>query len=243
MSGPGAYGDAFADVYDDWYADISDAEATVLALWRLAEGRPLLELGVGTGRIAIPLAASGAAVVGVDGSAAMLRAMAAKPGAERVPVVRADMAELPLAGPFGLVFVVVNTFFNLTAEAAQRRCVAGVAEVLEPGGRFVVEAFVPDPHLPERGREVRAQSVAGSVIVTIERDPERQTVRAAHEHTDSEGQLNRRPWTIRYVTPEQLDLLCADAGLALEHRWRDWVGTPFDADASHHVSVYRKSRT
>ncbi len=238
--GPGAYGDAFADVYDDWYRDVSDVEATVAALLQLAGGRPLLELGVGTGRIAIPLGEAGASVHGVDASAAMLRAMAAKPGAERVTVTLADMARLPLVGPFGLVFVVVNTFFNLTTEADQRLCVAGVSEVLEPGGRFVVEAFVPDPDLPETGREERSSGAGSSVIITTRRDPEHQTVQAVHEHTDAAGAVIRRPWTIRYVSPHQLDDMCDDAGLPLEQRWRNWAGTPFDPAASHHVSVYRK---
>ena len=136
---PGTYGASFADVYDDWYGTISDVDATVAALSRLAGRGLVVELGVGTGRIALPLAADGATVIGIDASPDMLARLRAKPHADRVCVTVADMAELPLAaGRAGLVFAAFNTFFNLPDAAAQRRALTEVARVLAPGGRFVV---------------------------------------------------------------------------------------------------------
>jgi len=142
--GPSSYGDAFADVFDDWYADVSDVPATVRALARLAGPGPVLELGVGTGRIALPLAATGVEVHGVDASSAMLDRLRAKPGGDRVTTTCGDMATALPAGPYPLVFVAYNTIFNLLTEEAQRACFAAVTSRLTPGGRFAVEAFVPD---------------------------------------------------------------------------------------------------
>ncbi len=142
--GPGTYGASFADVYDDWYGNVSDVSATVAGVSALADGGAVLELGVGTGRIAIPLAAAGVDVVGVDASAEMLGRLGAKPGSRTVGVILADIAALPVAdGRFAVAFAAFNTFFNLTDDDAQRRCVHRLAEVLRPGGRFVVEGFVP----------------------------------------------------------------------------------------------------
>ena len=143
-----SYGEGFADVYDDWYQGISDVEVTVVELLDLAGGGPVLELGVGTGRLAVPLAeaglASGLTVVGLDASAAMLARLAWRDPGNLVTTIHGDMRyDLP-DGPFGLVFAAYNTLFNLTDEGAQARCFVDVAERLRPGGRFVVEAFVPD---------------------------------------------------------------------------------------------------
>src|SRR4029453_5650142 len=148
---PGTYGDRLADVYDDWYSDVTDAEATVERVRALAGDPPgpVLELGAGSGRLAVPLAARGLEVWALDASAAMVERLRGKPGGAAVHAVVGDMAALDL-GPgapatFAVVLCAYNTLFNLTDTESQRRCLARVAGVLAPGGRVLVEAFVPPP--------------------------------------------------------------------------------------------------
>jgi SAM-dependent methyltransferase len=238
------YGDAFADVYDEWYHGISDVDVTVAALLDLAGSGPVLELGVGTGRLAIPLAVAGAAtgldVVGIDASAAMLDRLAARDPDGRVQAVLGDMlTELP-RGPFALVFVAYNTLFNLTGEGAHAACFDAVARRLAPGGRFAVEAFVPDDP-PRVGDQVGVRSMtADRVVLSITvHHPERQSAEGQFVEISESGGVRLRPWSIRYATPEQLDRFAAAAGLALEHRWEGFDRAPFDGDSPRHVSVYR----
>lgn len=237
---PGAYGDAFADVYDDWYEDISDVDGSVAAIAALADG-DVLELGVGTGRIAIPLARRIGTVTGLDGSRAMLQRLRAKDGGDSVNTALADMAAIPFTSAFSTVFVAFNTFFNLTSEQAQRSCVAGVAQALVPGGRFVVEAFVPsaEPTAVDHGTATRSDGFGGTVTTRTTRDPADQTVRGISSHTAADGHIVERPWQIRYLHPHQLDALCAAHGLVLEHRWASFARDAFDADCDRHVSCYR----
>jgi SAM-dependent methyltransferase len=238
------YGDAFADVYDDWYEDISDVQLTVVELLELAAGGPVLELGVGTGRIAVPLAEAGLAdaikVVGIDASEAMLARLAWRDPGRLVEAVRGDMSsELP-DGPFGLVFAAYNTLFNLTGEGAQARCFSAVADRLRPGGRFLVEAFVPDDP-PRRGDDIGVRSMAADrVVLSVSvNDPDRQSASGQFVELTEAGGVRLRPWSIRYSTVEQLDEFASAAGLSLEHRWESFDRTPFDDDSSRHVSVYR----
>src|SRR5687768_14700781 len=156
--GPATYGEAIADIYDQWYGDLSDTNDAVDALAALVEsagGSRVLELGIGSGRLALPLAARGVDVWGIDTSQAMIDQLRTKPGGTDIPVAVGDMAGLDLSAiavgteaRFGVVFVAINTFFNLTTAEAQQRCLQRVRDVLEPGGRFVLEAFVPDVDLP-----------------------------------------------------------------------------------------------
>jgi len=237
--GASSYGDGMAEVYDAWYQDLGDTDACVATLIRLAGAGPVLELGVGTGRLALPLAQAGLEVHGVDASAAMLERLAAKPGAQRVHAVLGDMAGPLPRGPFSLVFVAYNTFFNLTTQEAQRRCLASVAGVLAPGGSFVLDAFVPDhPATPGQAVEVRSIEADRVVLMVSRHDPARQEARTQFVEITSSG-VRLRPSFIRYAPPAELDQLAADAGLVLERRWAAWDGTPFDDDSSRHVSVYR----
>jgi SAM-dependent methyltransferase len=242
---PGAYGEAFVDVYDDWYQDISDVDATVGSIAELAGSGRVLELGVGTGRLAIPLASRGVPTVGVDASPAMVAIMRAKPGGRAVMAVLGDMADPPVTGPFSVVFVAFNTFFNLTTEMAQKACVRNVVSVLDVAGRFVVEAFIPnaEPTETEHGTARRGDGSGGSVETSTIRDPSDQTVQAVSLHIGASGSERARPWTIRYLHPHQLDTLCRAAGLTLEQRWASFTGEPFDPDGDRHVSVYRRDRT
>ncbi|HEX2576325.1 MAG TPA: class I SAM-dependent methyltransferase [Aquihabitans sp.] len=234
------YGDRFVDVYDDWYGSITDTDACVAALATLTPtGGRVLELGVGTGRLAIPLAALGFAVTGVDASAAMLDRLAAKPGGDGVDAVLGDMAAPEVTGPFDLAFVAYNTLFNLVGDGEQQRCLASVASVLEPGGRFVVEAFVPDPSQERTDRVTPKRVTADHVVLHVTtRGPSPQEVLGQFVDITEAG-IKLRPWHIRWSTPAQLDDMAAAAGLELEQRWQDWSGRPFDADAPAHVSVYR----
>lgn len=241
MHEPAAYGDAYADVYDDWYGDISDVDATVAALRDLTPGRRLLELGVGTGRIALPLAGAGFTVTGVDASQAMLDVLSAKPGAEAITAHLGDMAALDgISGPFDVVLVTFNTFFNLDGEAEQLRCLRRVAAELAPLGRFVVEAFVPspDPDVTETGVEERPAGDGGTVVTTATRDPATQVVDGEHLHRRADGTEQRRSWRIRYLHPHQLDELCGRAGLALVGRWAGWDASAFTTTSTRHVSAY-----
>lgn len=247
------YGDAFADVYDDWYGrDPAATNAAVAVIARLSGGRPALELGVGSGRLAAPLAAGGVPVVGVDASLAMLHRLRAKEDGRLVAAVAADMAALPVrAGAgFGVVYVACNTLFNLPSAAAQRTCIAAAAAALAPGGFLAVEAFVPadEPGDGPAGAagaggvldvvEVRTIA-ADAVVLTVSRhEPTDQTVTGQHIEICSAGGVRLRPWHVRYSRPEELDSFAADAGLGLVSRWEGWSGAPFDESSANHVSVY-----
>jgi len=237
--GAESYGDTFADVYDEWYADVSEVDTTVDRITALAAGGRTLELGVGTGRIALPLAARGVPVSGIDASARMVERLRAKAGADRVDVTVGDMAvDLP-AGPFAVVFVAYNTLFNLLHKDAQARCIVLVASRLSRHGAFVVEGFVPDEPRPA-GTRIDVRSLADDqVVLNVSRhEPDAQRVDGQFVELTESG-VRLRPWAIRYSSPAELDEMALSAGLELEHRWADWSETPFTRDSPYHVSVYR----
>lgn len=239
------YGDAFADVYDEWYQGISDIDATVADLLELAGVGPILELGVGTGRIAVPLAIAGAArnvhVVGVDSSEAMLSRLSERDVDALATVTTGDMVSGLPNGPFSLVFVAYNTLFNLTADGEQQACFRAVSERLSPGGRFVVEAFVPE--VPGRyGNDVSVRSMTTNRVVlsvTVHRSDGQSIDGQFVEFTEAGG-VRLRPWSIRYSAPIEIDVMAIDAGFELEHRWEQFGRTPFTDDSRRHVSVYLK---
>jgi SAM-dependent methyltransferase len=239
------YGDAFADVYDDWYGDLEGLDAAVETLARLAgDGGPLLELGCGTGRLCLPLADRGFAVHGLDASEAMLERLRAKPTAAAVRTHTADMADFDLQGdgPFSLVFVAFNSLFNIATAEAQGRCFATVAAHLAERGRFVVECFVPGD-APERVRDavdVHTLTTDRVVLRVSRQDPDAQTVAGQHVEI-SEGGIRLRPWHLRYASPDELDAMAAAAGLQVVTRHGDWAGAPFTEDSSSHVTVYERA--
>src|SRR5262245_23536291 len=233
-----------ADVYDEWYADLSDVGAAVATISRLAAGGPVLELGTGTGRLSIPLAAAGLEVSGVDVSPAMVDRLRGKPGGDRVAVVVGDMAsdrDLP-PGPFAVVFVAFNTFFDLTTAEEQARCFAAVASRLAPDGSFLVEGFVPDDGLIEAGSRVEVRSLTvDRVVLTVSRhDAAAQRAEGQFGELTEAGGVRLRPWSLRYAPPPELDEMARPAGLELAERWGSWGGTAFTADSPHHVSRYRR---
>jgi SAM-dependent methyltransferase len=242
----GTYGQGFADVYDDWYGDVSDVDATVEGVLALLEGSagPVLELGVGTGRLALPLASRGATVIGVDASEAMLARLRAKPGADRVRTVHGDMAhlgDLALDGPFALVFAAFNTFFNLTTREAQVSCLRDAGRALRPGGVVAIEAFVPPEPGTATDSVVTPRTIdRDRVVLTVaKRDPATQTIAGQHIELTEAGGVRLRPWLVRYAAPRELDEMAAEAGLTLRRRTADWRGTPFDDASTAHVSLYR----
>jgi SAM-dependent methyltransferase len=235
----GSYGDGFADVYDDWYAGITDTDTSVAALAGLAGRGRVLELGVGTGRLAIPLAATGSEVHGVDSSEAMLHRLAAKPGGHAVHAVRGDMVDDLPVGPFSLVLVAYNTFFSLLTEERQQACFHAVAARLGEGGVFALEAFVPDTQSTAASSlTVRSVQVDRVVLSVSTADVDGQRAEGQYVEITEGGGVRLRPWSIRWATVSQLDTMAAAAGLVLRDRWESFAGEPFDHDSARHVSVY-----
>jgi SAM-dependent methyltransferase len=203
----------------------------------------VLELGIGTGRLALPLAARGLEVHGIDSSDAMVQRLRAKPGGADLSVVLGDFADVATAvdGGFAVVLVAFNTLFNLATEEAQRRCFVNVAARLRPGGSFVVEAFVPDESPGDDGRVTPSVVEADRVVLQVtRRDVDQQTV-SGNTVSITERGIRLRPWLIRYAAPAELDAMASAAGLTLAERWSDWHGSAFDGESAQHVTVYRKS--
>jgi SAM-dependent methyltransferase len=237
----GRYGDLWADVYDDEHASLTPTDAQLSLLEGLAGSGRALELGIGTGRVALPLAARGVEVEGIDASASMLARLRSKPGGEEVPVSIGDMGRLAADGPFALVYVVFNTFFLLLNQEDQGRCFEGVAAVLGPGGAFLLECFVPDLGRFDRGQCLRTIRLAdGSVRLEASRhDSVGQQVHTNIIHITS-GSVSVHPIDIRYAWPAEIDLMAKLAGLRLEHRWGGWGKEPFGVSSASHISVYRR---
>jgi SAM-dependent methyltransferase len=239
---PATYGDRIAEVYDDLHAEqLGDPTPAVDALAELAGDRTVLELGIGTGRIAIPLAERGVPIRGIDASEAMVARLRAKPGGETIPVTIGDFADVPVDDTFGLIFIVFNTLFALTSQADQVRCLRNVAAHLEPGGAFALEAFVPDLARFDRGQRTGTSAIS-SDWVHVEHSihhPAEQRVDALHV-IHRTGGTSLYPVEIRYAFPAELDLMAELAGLRPAHRWSGWDRASFDDESTGHVSVWTK---
>jgi len=232
------YGDAFADVYDDWYEQVTDVEGTAALISNLSEGLDVLELGVGTGRLALPIAAAGVPITGVDSSSEMLKRLTARDTSGLVTTHLADMASWLPTGPFKVIFCAYNTFFNLVNPDDQEKCLQLVSDRLTPDGLFVLEAFVPSnyPLLPTRAVESRHMTKATVLNITI-REKISGVVRGQSIQVGEAGPI-LRPWRILIKTPDELDQVAARHGLDLVERWQDWHRSPFTSSSDHHVSVY-----
>lgn len=231
---------AAAAIYDDHPR--GDEQAAVAFLHEAARGGRALELAVGTGRIALPLAASGVAVDGVDLSPHMIERLRAKPGGDRIGVTMGDFADVPVAGAYRLIYLVYNTIQNLLDQERQVRCFENAAAHLEEGGAFVVEALTPW-HLEglRENQYVHAERIAvGEAWLDVGRyDPVTQRLDETHVALSGEG-VRLFPIVTRYIYPSEMDLMARIAGLRLADRFGGWGGEPFTAASDLHVSVYRR---
>jgi SAM-dependent methyltransferase len=243
----GTYGRSFADVYDRWYPADPDTDAAVRRIAAVADGAAgsgrVLELGVGTGRLALPLVARGHEVVGLDASEEMLGQLAAKPGGAAVRTVHGDVGH-PTAwpeGPFDVVVAAFNLLFNLADADAQQALFTAAAAVLDPAGSLLVEAFLPAPlEVVERRLEVREVTAGSVVLIATDASPADGVVVGQHIELRDGEPVRLRPWRIRVATPEQIDAWGSAAGMELVERHADWSGTVFDPHGTAHVSRYRR---
>ena len=234
-----SFGEDVAATYDDVLR--GDEAETVACLRQLAGGGPVLELAIGTGRIGLPLAATGIRVDGVEQSAAMIARLRAKPGGAALTVVQGDMAEVPVAGRYRLVFLVFNTFYNLLTQDDQVRCFANVARHLDEDGLFLLEAAVPGPHYCLAEQYVHAEAVeVGKVVLDVGRyDPVTQLLDECHVTLAPEG-VRLVPIVTRFASPSEMDLMARLAGLELRGRWGGWRREPFTNESPRTVSVWAK---
>ncbi|MEV5378254.1 methyltransferase domain-containing protein [Streptomyces nondiastaticus] len=236
------YADRNAADYDRWFSKPGVTGATVNTLARLAGAGPVLELGIGTGRVALPLAGRGLDVHGIERSGAMIRQLRAKPGGDRIAITQGDFADVPVPVPgrFSLVYAAGGTFLELPDREAKQRCLAAVAARLAPGGVFAVDA-----HVPEALAVAAASGVPETVSATDDHlilchrliDPSTQTY---HSHYLVHEAHRTHHFRVRfhYVSPGELDLLAEQAGLRLVRRQGGWEDAPFTRTSTYHVSVY-----
>jgi hypothetical protein len=242
--GPETFGQLNAETYDAEHDMPHDAAtlAAVQTLSELASGGPVLEFAIGAGRIALPLAARGLAVSGIEASPEMVAKLREKPGGAAIPVVLGDMADTRVEGAFELVFLVFNTLFNLPSQAAQVRCFRNAADHLTERGTFVIEAFVPEIAAYADGQRTRTVHVAVDrlVVEASLHDPVTQTIRYQYVVTTPRG-VRMTPLPMRYAWPAEIDLMARLAGLELRGRWGDWDRSAFTATSVKHVSVYGRA--
>jgi SAM-dependent methyltransferase len=238
------FDERIAEGYDAASTEMFDPEVVdpaVSFLAELAGTGAALELGIGTGRIALPLSQRGVRVHGIELSPAMAARLQAKPGAADVGVTIGDFATTRLAGTFTLAYLVYNTITNLTTQDEQVECFRNVAAHLEPGGCFVIEVVIPELQRLPPGETVRAFTVTPTHLGFDEIDVATQIL-VSHHYWVVDGRLETFSAPYRYVWPSELDLMARLAGLTLRERWTDWNREPFTRDSRKHVSVWEKGR-
>ena len=237
------FGEEVAAGYDASLPEMFEpaaVEPAVDLLAALAGDGSALELGIGTGRIALPLAARGVRVHGVDLSEAMVARLRAKPGGDAIEVTIGDVATARVEGTFRLAYLVFNTINNLTTQDAQVECFRNAARHLEPGGCFVVEVGVPQLQRLPPGETFHVFGADDGYLGVDEYDVVTQRL-VSHHFTAVDGRFERRSIPFRYVWPSELDLMARLAGMRLRERWADWTRAPFDAESRTHVSVWEKT--
>jgi SAM-dependent methyltransferase len=238
----GYFDERVAARYDESSAEMfrpGVVDPVVDFLVEVASGGRALELGIGTGRIAIPLAGRGVAVHGIDLSKAMVARMRAKPGGEDIGVTIGDFATTFVDGTFSVAYLVFNTISNLTTQAAQVACFRNVAAHLEPGGCFVIEVGIPELQWLPPGETVRAFHVSETKWGFDEYDVAIQGL-TSHHFEIVDGRAERLSIPFRYTWPSELDLMAQLAGMRLRERWSGWKREPFSSDSRKHVSVWEK---
>jgi SAM-dependent methyltransferase len=236
------FGEQVAARYDESSADMFDpavVDPVVAFLAGLAGDGAALELGIGTGRIALPLARRGVRVHGIDLSEAMVTRLRAKPGAERIGVTVGDFATTTVEGRFSLAYLVFNTIGNLTTQDEQVACFQNAAAHLQPGGCFVIEVGVPQLRRLPPGETVRAFALTPTHLGFDEYDVASQGL-ISHHYSVVDGSWEVSSLPLRYVWPAELDLMARLAGMTLRERWGGWKREPFTSDSARHVSVWEK---
>ncbi len=237
------FGEPVAETYDEYSAQMFRPEAVdpvVDFLAELAGGGAALELGIGTGRIALPLAARGVLVHGIDLSEAMVARLRAKPGGDAIPVTIGDFATTTVDGTFSLAYLVFNTIGNLTTQDEQVACFENAAAHLEPGGCFVIEVGVPDLQRLPRGESFVVFHVGDTHVGVDEYDVANQGLVSHHFQQTEGATFQRSSGPFRYVWPSELDLMARIAGMRLRERWSGWKREPFTSESTKHVSVWEK---
>ncbi len=239
---PSAYGRDIAGDYDDLYGAIPDTDVAVACLAALAGEGPVLELGIGTGRLALPLAARGLEVHGVEASEEMLGELRRKPGGAEIPVHVSSFDDYALEQRFALVVLALHTIYGLPTQERQVRCFETAARHLRPSGAFVIEASLLDIGAFRAGQAVRPRfTSAGQVELQVHRyDPVSQHLDWTNVHLSDAG-VRLNSGRNLYASPHELDLMARIAGLRLRERWGGWSREPFGADSTRHVSVYAPS--
>ena len=215
-------------------------DPAVSLLAELARGGPALEFAIGTGRVALPLSATGVEVHGIELSAPMADQLRAKPGADKVPVTIGDMTATTVPGEFTLVYLVWNAITNLTTQQEQVAVFANAAAHLEPGGYFVVEVIVPQLHRAAPGDAGRVFTLDADHVGIETFDDLVGQIAWSHHWMEVDGRLIRHSAPYRYVWPSELDLMAQLAGLRLRDRWAGWERQPFRSDSTDQVAVFEK---
>lgn len=236
------YGERIAGVYDQWYSEFDKAAIDIM--FKLSHGGRVLELGIGTGRIALPLSRSGVAVEGIDASEAMIARLRTKPGGDRIPVTIGNFADVGVEGHFSLIYVVFNTFFALLTQEEQVRCFQKVARHLTSDGAFVIEAFVPDLTRFTGGQATRTVKIEDHEVQldVSQVELDKQLITSQHVVLTEQG-TRFYPVKLRYVWPSEMDLMAQLSRLQLRERWSDWKKSPFSAVSGKHISIYERSKS
>ncbi|WP_345014467.1 class I SAM-dependent methyltransferase [Streptomyces shaanxiensis] len=238
----GYFGENIAATYDESTADMSRPDVVGPAVDLLAElagSGPALELGIGTGRIALPLAGRGVPVHGIDTSRAMVDRLRAKPGGDAIDVTIGDFASTRVEKSFSVAYPVFNTIMNLTSQDAQVHCFRNVAAHLAPGGCFVVEVMVPELRKLPAGQNAVPFHISESRWAFDTYDVATQAMNSNYV-TITDGRAEHWSIPFRYIWSAELDLMARLAGLRLRDRWQDWTREPFTSESGKHVSVWKK---
>ncbi|MEU5402337.1 class I SAM-dependent methyltransferase [Streptomyces sp. NPDC005963] len=239
----GYFGETIAATYDDSHAgrfDPTSVDPTVDLLAELAGTGPALEFGIGTGRIALPLAARGVPVHGIDLSRAMVDRLRAKQGSAAIDITMGDFATTRVGDHFTLAYLVFNTINNLTTQDAQVACFRNAAAQLRPGGRFVIEVGVPELRLLPPGQRAVPFHISATRWAFDTYDVATQAMSSNYVTVAESGRAQHTSIPFRYVWPAELDLMAQLAGLRLRDRWEGWSREPFTNESRQHVSVWEK---